>query len=333
MKQQCLFLKVKSMGNNVLILSAGRRVELINIVKNVVATLNSSISIFAADMNPQLSAACQVADQYFQVMPVCVDGYVEQIKSICKNNDIKIVIPTIDTELLILSKNKTIFKSDGIDIIISDEKNIEKCRDKRKTGEIFNEINIKYPKIFEKSKIEFPCFCKPFNGSCSKGACLIKNKDDLQNAQLLSDENMFMEYINHDYKEVTVDVYFNKQSELCCVVPRERLEVRAGEVSKGVTRKNFLYEFLITRLASLSGFYGCITMQFFYNEAQNDIIGLEINPRLGGGYPLTDASKATYIQWLLEEYLYDKKINFFDKWEADLVMLRYDAKVLVHAYR
>jgi carbamoyl-phosphate synthase large subunit len=57
---------------------------------------------------------------------------------------------------------------------------------------------------------------------------------------------------------------------------------------------------------------------------------LEINPRFGGGYPLTGAAGADYCAWLIAEYLLNKEIGFFDDWEADLLMLRYDAKVILH---
>ena len=50
---------------------------------------------------------------------------------------------------------------------------------------------------------------------------------------------MFMEYISdQEFDEFTVDCYYDKNSELKCVVPRQRIFVRAGEVNKGVTRKN-----------------------------------------------------------------------------------------------
>jgi carbamoyl-phosphate synthase large subunit len=56
---------------------------------------------------------------------------------------------------------------------------------------------------------------------------------------------------------------------------------------------------------------------------------LEINPRFGGGYPLSYAAGAKYPGWLIDEYLLNKEVPFFDGWESDLLMLRYDSQVLV----
>ena len=116
------------------------------------------------------------------------------------------------------------------------------------------------------------------------------------------------------------------------LVPRERIEVRSGEVSKGVTRKNFLYDFLLERIMVLPGARGCITFQFFVDVQSEDIKGLEINPRFGGGYPLTYSAGSNFPQYLIDEYFQGKKLEFFDQWEDNLLMLRYDQHLLVSHY-
>lgn len=141
-----------------------------------------------------------------------------------------------------------------------------------------------------------------------------------------------MELIGKEYVEVTVDCYFSKENELKCLVLRERIEIRSGEVSKGVTRKGVVYDYLLERLKNIPGVVGCITVQVFYNKKTGDIKGLEINPRFGCGYPLSHAAGENYPLYLLKEYVNNDIISFVDDWEADLLMLRYDAKVLSHEY-
>ena len=59
---------------------------------------------------------------------------------------------------------------------------------------------------------------------------------------------------------------------------------------------------------------------------------IEINPRFSGGFPLTSASGADFPSWLIDEHFLDKEIPFFDSWEPNLLMLRYDSKVLKNDY-
>lgn len=64
---------------------------------------------------------------------------------------------------------------------------------------------------------------------------------------------MFMEFIDQSFEEYTVDAYYDHKGILKCLVPRHRLEVRDGEINKGVTRKHHVYEYLIDKLAKIKG--------------------------------------------------------------------------------
>lgn len=145
---------------------------------------------------------------------------------------------------------------------------------------------------------------------------------------------MFAQYIDieNTFSEFTVDMYYDRQGRLKCAIPRERLEVRTGEVSKGATRRNALYKELVEKMAVLEGARGCITAQFFVSKTDNTTYGVEINPRFGGGFPLTHAAGGNYPGWLIQEYIGEQDIPFSDDWENNLIMLRYDAKVLVREH-
>ncbi len=323
-------MKVK---NNVLISSAGRRVELVQAFKKSTANYQNIGQVFCTDSNPDLSPACQIADRFFVVPRVTESGYIEYLLALCEQHDVGLVIPTIDTELLVLAKNRQIFAMKGIHVVISDESLINYCRDKRKTAELFNELNIDQPIILDRAKLKFPCFCKPYDGSCSLGAVALLSESDLTQGILNNPKNMFMELIPKSFSEYTIDAYYTNDGVLKCLVPRKRLEVRGGEVSKGVTRKNFVYDYLLSKVNTLKGARGCITFQLFVNEETRAIKGLEVNPRFGGGYPLTHDSGAHYTDWLVKEYLVGEDIDFYNTWEPNLAMLRYDAKVLVRDSR
>ena len=144
---------------------------------------------------------------------------------------------------------------------------------------------------------------------------------------------MFMEYIDPiDHDEYTVDTYYNKNGKLCCAVPRQRIYVRSGEINKGVTRKNEIIKEFVDKLSTIEGAVGCLTMQVFFNRNSKQIIGIEINPRFGGGFPLSYLAGANYPNCLIREYFFNQEIKYFDNWEENLLMLRYDDEILVRNY-
>lgn len=315
--------------NNVLVLSAGRRVELVQAFQQALQRYFPDAKVFTTDLRPELSAACQTADQAFKAPRVTAPDYIDFLFELCTKKNIGLVVPTIDTELQVLADNRERFESSGVNLIISSPELIAVCRDKRKTAETYASLNITQPEIYAKNNIVFPCFCKPYDGSCSIGALPLHTPDMLTQELLDDEKNMFMELIGKEYSEYTIDIYYDHNGQLRCLVPRERLEVRGGEVSKGATRKNYVYDYLRARFEGLKGARGCITAQVFANPDNKTIKALEINPRFGGGFPLSHAAGADYADWLIREYLLNEAIGFFDAWENNLVMLRYDAKVLV----
>lgn len=317
---------------NVLVLSAGRRVELVEAFRAELGALIPGAKVFATDLAPQLAPACQVADAAFAVPRVTHVKYCDYIIEICVANEIGLVVPTIDTELMVLSERADEFSARGIHLVISSPELVRNCRDKRKTAAFLEEVGIRSPRIYDIGNLTFPCFAKPYDGSCSVGASIVQSRENLPQDVLDNPRMMFAELIGKDYIEYTVDAYYNKSGRLCCLVPRERIEVRGGEVSKGVTRKHLLYDFLLPRLADIRGARGCLTFQFFARVEERKFLAIEINPRFGGGYPLSYTAGANYPNWLIREYLLGEEIGFFDQWAKDLLMLRYDAKVLVHGY-
>jgi carbamoyl-phosphate synthase large subunit len=321
------------MIQNILITSAGQRVSLVKIFQTEIKRINPLNKVFTIDSNPDLSPACQISDGFKRVSRVSNSNFILELLEICRELQISIIIPTIDTELLLLSKNKHLFLAEGIVPIVSEFHFIEICRDKRETNKFFKNNGIEIPRNFDRSDLTFPLFLKPFDGSLSKDTFYIEDSSQLTNYHLENEKLMFMEYIDHnEHEEYTCDAYYDRLGILKCVVPRKRIFVRAGEVNKGVTRNNEFVKYIKEKLAIIEGAVGCITMQFFFNPDTKRIIGIEINPRFGGGFPLSYLAGANFPRFIIEEYILGKSIDFCEDWEANMLMLRYDNEVIIHNY-
>jgi carbamoyl-phosphate synthase large subunit len=315
---------------NILFTSAGRRVSLIRHFKKTLSDLNLKGRIYITDSKKD-PPTLFIADQYFQTPRVTDPNYIETLKTICKTQQIKLLIPLIDTDLKLLSTHKHSFQKIGVTILVSSPQTIDICSDKRRTYEFFKKNGINTPEILnvdkfsKNAKSNFPIFLKPADGHSSLGATKITNLKELQ---------FFIDYIPDAIaqnfmlgSEYTLDILVDFQAKVRSVVPRLRMETRAGEISKGVTVKN---QDLISAgkkvVESLPGALGCITLQCFLSPT-NEINFIEINPRFGGGIPLSLHAGADFPKWIIEMMLdHNPKISI-DGWKNGVVMLRYDEAI------
>lgn len=319
--------------NNILITSGGRRVSLVKAFMKELKAVFPAGKVYVADCNPALSPAAQVADEFIKVCKVDDENYSECLLKICINNNIKLIIPTIDTELLTLSVSKEKFLNHNITIVISNKKLIKVCTDKIKTHKLFKKLNVNVAKEYSKDDYKLPIYIKPIKGSGSNDNYYVNDKTQISEYQLNNNSLQFFEFLDNNlYDEYTCDLYYDKNSNLKCVIPRKRIEVRAGEISKGVTKKNELKDFIDNNFSVLNGAVGCLTAQFFLHKKTNEIKGIEINPRFGGGFPLSYLAGGNYPKWLIQEYILNEELNYFDDWEENLLMLRYDDEVLIRDY-
>jgi carbamoyl-phosphate synthase large subunit len=311
---------------NVLVTSAGRRVSLVRNLRESLQRYNSSGKVYTIDLNPELSSACQTSDG-FEKAPRVTDGsYLEFLKEFSLKNGITLIVPTIDTELSLLASVKDSFREMGVEIAISSLNICETFYLKSTTERFFLENGFQTPKQVDPLKTDrFPLFAKLNNGSCSVG---IETVYDSGRAVELLKENplyIFQEFI--DGTEFTVDVFIGRDGEVKSAVPRERIEVRAGEVSKARTVKDRAIIDEVKRIfKTKKGFYGTITVQLFKRE--DELIFIEVNPRFGGGYPLSQRAGADYCELLIRDYM-GEELSYSEDWEDNLIMLRYDSEIIV----
>lgn len=277
-----------------------------------------------------MAPAGYVSDGCFQVPRVTDEDYPATLRRICEENGVGMVIATIDTELLLLADLKADFARRGIHVMVSDRAFVEVCRDKRHTGTFFERHGIRVPKEVDKYHPTFPLFAKPYDGSLSANLHYIKTADELTPDILADPKLLFMEYIDKKvYKEYTVDMYFGRDHRVKCIVPRDRIEIRAGEINKGRAVKNEILTFLKEKMGRVEGCVGCICVQLFFNPETKDMVGIEINPRFGGGYPLSYMAGGNFPELLIREYFMDEPVDYAEQLQDGMLMLRYDDAIFV----
>jgi carbamoyl-phosphate synthase large subunit len=320
--------------SNILITCAGKRVSLVRSFKTELKLIFSDSKVYTTDFSPEKSAACRVSDGYFKVPHVTHYNYIAELLQIAIDNNIKLIIPTIDTELLVLSQNINLFKKYNIEVLVSDSDNIKTLINKRLTNNFFKRLEINYAKEFDKNNFTLPVYIKPIDGSRSIDNYIVKKESELTPYHFSNEKLLFFEYLDHaDFTEYTIDMYFDKTSNLKCLIPRERLEVRAGEVNKAITRRTWFIDIIAPKFNHIPGLRGCISLQLFVNNKKEVIYGIEVNPRFSGGFPLSYLAGGNYPKWIIQEYILgETKIPYYENWEENLMMLRYDDEILIRDF-
>jgi len=286
--------------------------------------------IFGSDIT-EMSSALQLCDEKFLVKPTTHRDYARQLLSIVKKHKISLVVPTVDLDLKILAKTKTRFSELGCLVLISRPEVIDICQDKRKTYRFLSKhgfdtpVTISSRKALSAKRIKWPCFLKPWDGYAGRGNAIAWNSKELAVFSKRIPNCIVQEYI--EGHEFTCDVYVDFDLKVRCIVPRKRIEVRSGEVSKGQIVKDKRIMNKARQLVEILGAGpGVITIQLIRSK-KGELKFIEINPLFGGGVPLSIKAGADFPKWLLSEILGRKSRISFDGFESGLVMLRYDDEV------
>ena len=323
---------MRTINFNILFSCAGRRVSLLQSFRKATKSLKLQSQLIGTDIT-NLSPALQICDQKFIVKPISHPGYIKQLLTIVEDNNIKLLVPTIDTELKLLAQNKKKFAALGCHVLVSSEEVIDICMDKRETYRFLIKHGFESPvtmtagAALSKNLLDWPYVLKPYDGSAGKDIHLVKNLEELKFFTRKTKNAICQEYIEGD--EYTCDVYVDFENKVQCVVPRKRLEVRAGEVSKSQVVKNpDIMNQSAKLVEALGAGPGVITIQLFYTKA-NKLKFTEINPRFGGGAPLSIKTGANFPKWILQELLKQNPNIKSDNFKDGLTMLRYDSEVWV----
>lgn len=313
----------------ILFTCVGRRVELIQAFRSAAKTLNKDLTIYGVDYS-ETAPALFFCDQRKKVCKISDCKYIPTLLSICKEEKIDAVIPTIDTDLLLLSENKGRFEAFGTKVIISDLDKIQICRDKLKTAEFFLNTGLRTPiPVADWASYNggYPAFIKPKDGSSSVNAYKVSDSKELEIYANEINEYIVAPFINGT--EYTVDVFCDFYGNPIYITPRIRMAVRSGEVLKTKISQDRKIisetEILIKKFNPC----GALTVQLIRdNETEEDYF-IEINPRFGGGAPLSMKAGANSAEAIIK-LLQDEKLRFVENAAKDgAIFSRFDQSVCV----
>lgn len=272
---------------------------------------DKNINLIVCDANP-ISSGKYLNDKFELIPPANDKNFISFILSLCKKNSIDIIFPLVTMELFKFSKNKSLFESNGIKVIVSDYDNLLIANNKSSLCSHLYKNNIPTPNFFivndfnqiknALKKLNYPknpiCI-KPSVSNGSRGVRIIDdtvNEFDLlfkhkpnslyikyDKLMEILNTNTFPELLFSEYlpgEEYTIDcIVKNSKPEI--IIPRKRTKMNSGISVAGEFEENKeIISYCYDILSSLD-LEGPIGLQVKKSKNGNFKI-LEINPRIQG---------------------------------------------------
>lgn len=310
----------------------GRRVQLVRHFRHACRQLGVEPYLIGLDSSPARSPAAYYCDEAIGVPNGSDAGFVETIDRVVTERQVGLLVPLADPDLFALAAIRDRLAGQGCLPAFCGPQTTAIARDKLNTFAFFQRIGLRTPRtqllaeaVVDRHTLQSG-FVKPRFGSAGKHAFPVDNGD--LPAWLLERRQEFVFQERLIGQEVTVDVFIDNAGNLRCVVPRHRLEVRGGEVTKSIVRCDEQIDRQMAHMvAALPDAFGVLCIQGFL-QSDGCVHWTEINPRFGGGSPLAIEAGAPFPQWLVSLAVGrtpDYRVSIAD----GLTMLRFDDAIYV----
>ncbi len=276
---------------NILFSTIGRRGYLVDYFRQVVP--ENSTLIGTSDRHStddEYTVGFYHCDKFF-IVPSMVNeiDYVSHLINLCASEDVNLLISLYDIDNYILSKHKNKFISKGIIPLVSDFDINGIAFDKFKTYNFLKNNGFKTPltqltESIDWNLITYPSIVKPRFGFGSDSIYLAYSKSDIIFFKSYCKSEMIVQELLKG-EEYSFDILNDLNGKPITAAVKKKLKMRSGETDQGISVKNSTFLDTAYRLADKLKHIGPLDVDFFDLNGQPYI--LELNPRFGGGYPIT----------------------------------------------
>lgn len=313
---------------NVLITAASRRVPLVRAFQQALARPGVRGRVVVTDVN-RMSPAVHVADRAFRVPYSNDPAYLDEIASICRAQDISLIVPTIDDEVPLFAGARADFEASGIRVAVASPETASVCADKYSTCTTLRRAGIAAAETWLPSTLPaswtLPLFIKPRAGRGGVQAFRAVTRDEVQFFLKYVHDPVIQEYL--DGPEYTLDMLCDFDGQPLSIVPRQRVVVRAGVMDRGHTCNDPALIDLARQCAGELRFAGAANIQCRVVDGVPTVF--EINPRFSGGIPLTIAAGADFAAMLVDLAIGRTVRPAIGDFTPDLWMSSYETSVFL----
>jgi carbamoyl-phosphate synthase large subunit len=310
---------------NVLLTCAGRRIFPIRAFQWAVKGRGK---VFACDSDAQ-APAMNEADQAFTVPRIDDPEYVEDLLSICRQHGVRLLVPAMEPELPLLAEHRERFLKVGTFPLVSSAEVVDTCGDKLAAARFLKTLGIASPRTcasLEEARravaageLAFPLVVKPRWGMGSLGLEVCEDDEELELSYRLVRRRLQRSLIakvsatdaEHSVLiqerlsgiEYGFDVVNDLRGKYVCTFLRKKLRMRSGQTDRAVTVIDPGIERIPRKIGEALGHLGSLDGDLLVTR--EGIFVIDLNPRLGGGYPYSHMAGAglpsALIAWVRDE--------------------------------
>ncbi len=241
-------------------------------------------------------------------LPLCKNENKKRILKILKKFEINYVIPTSDIELAFWSKFKNFFKTNNINVFISEYNSIKTCLDKFSFHKYCKAKNIPDIKILtsdEYKKRNIKLVVKE-RFSFKKNKPIVNKSYDYIKKHLKEFENpIIQKYVPG--KEISIDAFLDENCKVIGLFMRKRDYVVDGESQVTTIFRNKKIEKKFVEYVEALRLSGMVMMQA--KIFKDKVYIIECNPRVGGASTLSIQNGLDVFFWQINRII-NKKFKF-----------------------
>ncbi len=297
---------------NILLTCGGARSYLLEILK---AAAGDGGRVFTCDFAPD-APALQHADRGFLVPDIADPTYLDALRELCRRERVDLLIPSMEHELPLLAAHRADFAAAGTTILVSTPFIVDMCCDKLKAAAFLAAYGVSVPKTWVSVEdtrealacgdITFPVVVKPRWGVSSMGLSFPEDEDELElcftvtrrviarsalatlSATDTARSVLIQEHIAGT--EYGFDVVNDLRGRYVTTLVRRKLRQRAGQTDRAESVRHEQLEAIGEEIGRHLGHVGVLDCDAIANASGCYV--LDINPRIGGGYPFSHLAGA-----------------------------------------
>lgn len=303
---------------NVLVTSVGRSNRLVRDFRQAL----KFGEIIATDSS-RAAPALREADRWFLVPPFADPTYVDRLVSICRENNISLLVSRHGGELALLASQRERFLAVGAFPVVSRPDVIGLCEDKWESRRLLDECGLATPKTWltlegaraalDRREVSYPVIVKPRRGSTSIGFEVVTTSRELElvydlavlrqkqrvstTVDFVAEESvMIQERLAGD--EYGIDVINDLNGHYVTTFVRRKLQMRGGNTDRAVTVEHEKLAAIGRLLSERLEHIGSLDCDVFVAPGSEPVL-IDLNPRIGGGLPFSHVAGANLAAALI----------------------------------